>query len=399
MNDPLFGIDKLDKDLNGIPEKKIVLFSASPSVGNEVFGYQVIYNNIKAGKKVLLMLNRTSPESYLSEMKDYDFLPQSGLDIIDSYSSITGINSSSGKSVTTIDNPYNKEEVSRKLLAELDKGYDLLVLDSFSLLIDFFDFDYGLSLLSEIKKKQEANGTSSVILFTDWNYEQKDINSLMSAVNSTVEIRGVEKRVIFGQYFAVIKCDWVQNKTFSSVLFKAVKPGGIKIYFPKILVTGPTDAGKSSFIHSASKDAVSVDKLGGTIALDHGNLDFKGYKADLFGTPGQERFDPLLKLLGGEAIGVFLVVDSTKPEQFPRAIEMLRKTEAYGLPIVVIANKADLKGALKLDEIREKLHLDNEIGLVQTFAEDLSKVDPNQPTKLKKEGIDEALSLLFKQLT
>lgn len=132
MNDPLFGIDKLDKDLNGIPEKKIVLFSASPSVGNEVFGYQVIYNNIKAGKKVLLMLNRTSPESYLSEMKDYDFLPQSGLDIIDSYSSITGINSSSGKSVTTIDNPYNKEEVSRKLLAELDKGYDLLVLDSFS---------------------------------------------------------------------------------------------------------------------------------------------------------------------------------------------------------------------------------------------------------------------------
>ncbi|MCL5016792.1 MAG: GTP-binding protein [Candidatus Parvarchaeota archaeon] len=399
MNDPLFGIEKLDKDLNGIPEKKIVLFSASPSVGNEVFGYQVIYNNIKAGKKVLLMLNRTSPESYLSEMKDYDFLPQSGLDIIDSYSSITGINSSSGKSVTTIDNPYNKEEVSRKLLAELDKGYDLLVLDSFSLLIDFFDFDYGLSLLSEIKKKQEANGTSSVILFTDWNYEQKDINSLMSAVNSTVEIRGVEKRVIFGQYFAVIKCDWVQNKTFSSVLFKAVKPGGIKIYFPKILVTGPTDAGKSSFIHSASKDAVSVDKLGGTIALDHGNLDFKGYKADLFGTPGQERFDPLLKLLGGEAIGVFLVVDSTKPEQFPRAIEMLRKTEAYGLPIVVIANKADLKGALKLDEIREKLHLDNEIGLVQTFAEDLSKVDPNQPTKLKKEGIDEALSLLFKQLT
>ena len=399
MNDPLFGIEKLDKDLNGIPEKKIVLFSASPSVGNEVFGYQVIYNNIKAGKKVLLMLNRTSPESYLSEMKDYDFLPQSGLDIIDSYSSITGINSSSGKSVTTIDNPYNKEEVSRKLLAELDKGYDLLVLDSFSLLIDFFDFDYGLSLLSEIKKKQEANGTSSVILFTDWNYEQKDINSLMSAVNSTVEIRGVEKRVIFGQYFAVIKCDWVQNKTFSSVLFKAVKPGGIKIYFPIILVTGPTDAGKSSFIHSASKDAVSVDKLGGTIALDHGNLDFKGYKADLFGTPGQERFDPLLKLLGGEAIGVFLVVDSTKPEQFPRAIEMLRKTEAYGLPIVVIANKADLKGALKLDEIREKLHLDNEIGLVQTFAEDLSKVDPNQPTKLKKEGIDEALSLLFKQLT
>lgn len=96
---------------------------------------------------------------------------------------------------------------------------------------------------------------------------------------------------------------------------------------------------------------------------------------------------------------MFLIVDSTKPEQFPRAIEMLRKTEAYGLPIVVVANKADLKGALSLKEVEEKLHLDNEIGLVQTVAEDLSKVDPNQPTKLKKEGVDKALSLLFKQLT
>ncbi len=399
MGDPVFGIEKLDKDLKGIPEKKLVLFSASPAVGNEVFGYQLIYNNIKVGSKVLLLLNRTSPDAYLGDMEDYGFPVENKLTILDSYSSITGVIPTGKPHIISVDNPYNKDEVFHKLLSELDKGYDLLVVDSFSLLIDFFDFQTGLSLLEDIKKKLEEKNTSGVILFTDWNYEAKSIDSLIKAVNSTVEIKGVEKRVIFGQYFAVIKCDWTEGKTFSSVLFKAVKPGGIKIYFPKILVTGPTDSGKSSFIHSASKDAVSVDKLGGTIALDHGNLEFDGYKADLFGTPGQERFDPLLKLLGGEAIGVFLIVDSTKPEQFPRAIEMLRKTEAYGLPIVVVANKADLKGALTLKEVEEKLHLDNEIGLVQTVAEDLSKVDPNQPTKLKKEGVDKALSLLFKQLT
>lgn len=398
--DPYFGIAKLDEQLKGIPPKKVVLISASPSVGNEVFGYQIIHKNITSGVKVLVFLNRTSPQSYLTDMKEYDFPPNDNLVIIDAYSGITGIKSEETDHIRVINNPYDKEEVKTKIIKELKEGYGLLVIDSFSLLADFFDFSFAISFMNDIKQVIVAKESAAVLLFTDWGYEKQNVDKLLSNVNSTIEIKGIEKRVIFGQYFAVLKCDWLEEKpTFSSVLFKAIKPGGIRVYFPKILVTGPTDAGKSSFIHSASKNAVSVDKLGGTIALDHGTVDFEGYRADLFGTPGQERFDPLLKMLGGEAIGVFLVVDSTKPEQFPRAVEMLRKTETYGLPVVVIANKADLKGALKKEELREKLHLDSAITLVQTVAEDLSKVDPNEPTKLKEVNIHEALSALFKQLT
>ena len=399
--DPYFGIAKLDEQLKGIPSKKIVLISASPSVGNEVFGYQIIHKNITSGVKVLVFLNRTSPQSYLTDMKEYDFPANDNLFIIDAYSGITGIKSDETDHIKVISNPYDKEEVKTKVIKEIGNGYGLFVIDSFSLLADFFDFSFAASFMNDIKQEIINKDSAAVLLFTDWGYEKQNVDKLLSNVNSTIEVKGIEKRVIFGQYFAVLKCDWVEEKqqTFSSVLFKAIKPGGIKVYFPKILVTGPTDAGKSSFIHSASKNAVSVDKLGGTIALDHGTVDFQGYRADLFGTPGQERFDPLLKMLGGEAIGVFLVVDSTKPEQFPRAVEMLRKTETYGLPVVVIANKADLNGALKKEEIREKLHLDSAITLVQTVAEDLSKVDPNEPTKLKEAGINEALSALFKQLT
>lgn len=66
MNDPFFGIGRLDDELNGIPDKKTVLISASPSIGNEVFGYQILYDNIKNGKKVSLSStglppNPTSP--------------------------------------------------------------------------------------------------------------------------------------------------------------------------------------------------------------------------------------------------------------------------------------------------------------------------------------------------
>ncbi|MCL4399272.1 GTP-binding protein [Candidatus Parvarchaeota archaeon] len=395
MDDPLFGIGKLDSDLNGLPPKKIALFSASPSVGNEVFGYQMIHENLVKGKKVLLYLNRTSPQSYKTEMKEYNLPDNGNLVIIDSYSGITGIQPEQSKNIISVSNPYDRTEVKDKIETELKKGYDLFLLDSVSLLADFFDFEYAVSVVDVIKAAASSHNISAALLLTDWGYTSQQLDMISSRVNVQIDIKGIEKRVIFGQYFAIIKCDWIVGRKFSSALFKSVKPGGIKIYFPKILVTGPTDAGKTSFIHTACKDAVSVDRIGGTIALDHGNLDFEGYKADLFGTPGQERFDPLLKLLGGESIGVILIVDSSRPEQFPRAIEMLRKTETYGLPVVVVANKADLPGAISSDEIREKLHLDMSTPLVQTVAEDKTKIDPQNPTKLKIDGVRKALESLF----
>ncbi len=396
--DPIFGIGKLDMELNGIPGSKGVLFFASPAVGNEVFGYQLIHNNLIRNSKVLLFLNRASPTAYIADMKEYDLEANENLFIIDAYSGITGVTIADTDGRRVIKNPYDKEEIKKKLSEELVKDYDLIVIDSLSMIIDFFDFDFALSIVDMLNVAMKSSNSSAIFLFTDWNYGDKNVEKLMSKMNARVDIKGIEKRVIFGQYFAIIKSDWVSGKKFTSVLFKSVKPGGIKIYFPKILVTGPTDAGKTSFIHSASKDAISVDRLGGTIALDHGNVDFEGYKADLFGTPGQERFDPLLKLLGGEAIGVILIIDSTRPEQFPRAIEMLRKTETYGLPIIVVANKANMPGALTLDEIRDKLHLEKEAPLIQTVAESLENIDPNKPTKLKKEGIEAALSALFKEI-
>ncbi len=399
MSDPFFGVGKLDGDLDGFPPQKTVVINASPDVGNEVFGYQISHANLSNDKKVLLFLNRMSPAAYLAEMKEYNLPANDNLKIIDAYSNITGIKSQPTKNIVAVDNPYNKEEISKKLSAELDAGYDLVIFDSLSLFSDIFDIDFMFSIIDLVNSKIKDSKLSSVMLFTDWGYGEDVVSRLYKSANATIEVKGIEKRVIFGQYFAVVKCDWIEKSMPRTALFKAVKPGGIKIYIPKILVTGPTDAGKSSFIHSASKTAVSVDKLGGTIALDHGHIDFDGYSADLFGTPGQERFDPLLELLGGEAIGVLLVVDSTKPDQFPRALEMLRKTETFGLPIVVVANKADLNGALETDDIRKRLHLEDSVPVIKTVAEDPSSIDPNQPTKLKSEGVDSALRSLFSQLT
>jgi len=200
-----------------------------------------------------------------------------------------------------------------------------------------------------------------------------------------IKVGGISKRVVYGQYYGVLRADWTKTNE-KAILFKLVRPGGIKAFIPKVLVTGPFNAGKSTFVHALSTRSVSVDRLGTTVALDHGYVEHKGFSADIFGTPGQKRFDPIIKLLGGEALGIFLVVDSTRPEDFPRAVTMLEMTSRFGLPYVVVANKQDLEGALSLEEIRKMLNIHEDVPVVPASA-------------VQKKGVLEAFEALVDMVT
>jgi small GTP-binding protein len=222
--------------------------------------------------------------------------------------------------------------------------------------------------------------------FTAWPYSEETLKLIKGELfNAVISIGGIAERVIFGQYFGILKSDWAKEIK-KSMLFRVLRPGGIKLYIPKILVTGPFDSGKSTFVHALSTRAISVDRLGTTIAMDHGHVDYKGFSADIFGTPGQERFDPIIKLLSGESMGVFLIVDSTNPTDFIRAKQMLEITKSYGLPYVVVANKQDLPGALTPEEIRAQFNLPADVPIVPAVAKD-------------KKGVFEAFEVLIDKIT
>ncbi len=220
-------------------------------------------------------------------------------------------------------------------------------------------------------------------LFTEWDYDNNLKEKLVNLCDNILEIKVIERNIIASEVFTVKKLKGELVKQ-PMVPFKYVKPGGLKVYIPKILVTGPYNAGKTTVVHALSTRAVSVDRESTTIALDFGHLEYKGFTADLFGTIGQQRFDPVLEQLGGESLGVILVIDSVNP-QFERAVEMLRKAKVYGLPLVVFANKQDLPKALSVEAIRKGLRLPFDVPIIGTVA-------------TKKEGIFEGLDLLLQQI-
>lgn len=382
------GIPKLDEFLGGgIPKGKSLVFFSQPGVEGEIFGLQTIYETLRKGGTGVLVVSSTIPDIVKGQFREFGWdisQYEDKLYFLDSYNPLIGAPSNEKY---VIQNPDNIEDFNNKII-EIIKELppSTIVFGSLSTIMDLCGEKETIEAVKTWNKMAMVYDHVLVYNFTAWPYSEETINLIKGDLfNSVISIGGIAERVIFGQYFGILKSDWIQVHR-KSMLFRVLRPGGIKIFIPKILVTGPFDAGKSTFVHALSTRAISVDRLGTTIAMDHGHVDYMGFSADIFGTPGQERFDPIIKLLSGESMGVFLVVDSTNPSDFIRAKHMLDITKTYGLPYVVVANKQDLPGALTPEEIREQFHLPDDVPIVPAVARD-------------KIGVYEAFEMLIDRIT
>lgn len=381
-------IPKLDDFLGGeIPPGKSLIYYIQPGVEGEVFGLQTIYNAIKSGGSGVFVVSSSSPHNLKGQFKEFGWDIDEYKDrvcVVDAYTSLIGAPSDEKYVVSNPDNINNLDKILTDLLKELPPS--TVVFGSLSTIMDLCGEKETIEAVRKWNKLAEKNKHVMVYNFTVWPYSEETLKLLKTELfNAVIMVGGIAERVIFGQYFGVLKSDWAKE-TKKSMLFRVLRPSGIKIFIPKILVTGPFDAGKSEFVHALSNRAISVDRFGTTIALDHGHVDYKGFSADIFGTPGQERFDPIIKLLSGESMGVFLIVDSTNPTDFVRAKQMLEITMSYGLPYVLVANKQDLPGALSPDEIRRQFNIPEDVAVVPVVAKD-------------KIGVFEALEILMDKIT
>lgn len=149
----------------------------------------------------------------------------------------------------------------------------------------------------------------------------------------------------------------------------------------KMVVTGPFNAGKTEFIRSVSEiDVVSTErkisseaervKDQTTVAMDFGRITVDdNLVLYLFGTPGQRRFDFMWEILSEGMLGFIVMVDSTRPETFREARNILETFRAYApTPYVVAANKQDSKDAWELEDMRIALRLDPKVKFLPCVA-------------------------------
>jgi uncharacterized protein len=381
-------IPKLDEFLGGgIPAGSSLMFCAVPGVECEAFGYQILNGFVEDGYKGFIFTNVTEPHNIVYEFSRYgwnleEYLEEEKAFFVDGSSNFIGI-PPMGK--YSIDELSQIENVVIKAIDDVPDGIG--VINNLSTLIDYLDDDKIIKIINKWNERARANKTILIYIFTKWDYKPELVDAIKGVVDGVVSLTSIEERVIIGQGFMVTSASWPHPKN-SMVLFFVLQPGGVKIYIPKILVTGPYNSGKSSFVASISEESVSVDRMAlekfpTTIAMDIGHVDHNGFVADIFGTPGQERFDLMLDVLAKEAVGAFILVDSSAPQTFGRAKEMINKTQAEAIPKIIVANKQDMPGALSPEKIRKAMKLDKNIPIIPTIVSENIGVEIALDTLLK----------------
>jgi hypothetical protein len=155
----------------------------------------------------------------------------------------------------------------------------------------------------------------------------------------------------------------------------------------KIVITGPFNAGKTQFIKTVSEIKVASTerrlslpnerkiKKQTTVAMDYGRVTIDADTLQLFGTPGQDRFDFMWEILAEEMNGFIVIVDSTDKSSFAEAKALIKLFSKFEkVPYLVAANKQDQKGALKPNDIHQLLGLPAKIEVVPVIATDRRSV-------------------------
>lgn len=155
----------------------------------------------------------------------------------------------------------------------------------------------------------------------------------------------------------------------------------------KVVVTGPFNAGKTTFIKAVSEITVlsterqvsDVSGEGGgetTVAMDFGRITVSDdVVLYLFGTPGQERFSFMWETLSEGMLGFVLLVDAKAPETIEDARSMIEFfTEMSDVPFVVAGNKVGADDTQMLRELRAELRLADKVPLLPVDARDKDSV-------------------------
>jgi small GTP-binding protein len=155
----------------------------------------------------------------------------------------------------------------------------------------------------------------------------------------------------------------------------------------KVVVTGPFNAGKTTFIKAVSEitvlsterqisDASGEGQGETTVAMDFGRITISDdVVLYLFGTPGQQRFSFMWETLSEGMLGFVVLVDALSDDSIKEAVSMIEFFRSMSdVPFVVAANKVGAEDTVTLTSLRGLLDLDESVPLLPVDARDRESV-------------------------
>mmetsp|Transcript_37867 Transcript_37867/g.45655 ORF Transcript_37867/g.45655 Transcript_37867/m.45655 type:complete len:180 (-) Transcript_37867:368-907(-) len=127
----------------------------------------------------------------------------------------------------------------------------------------------------------------------------------------------------------------------------------------RILVLGLDNAGKTTVLKKMSDE--DINTITPTQGFNIKSLVHDQYKLNVWDIGGQKSIRPYWRNYFDQTDGLMYVVDSADRKRAEETGEelaaLLEEDKLAGVPLLVLANKQDLVGALTQDELADKLNL------------------------------------------
>lgn len=371
-------LERLNEALDGgIEDGSNVLILADLAVDKSKFASAIANYRLEEEDNLIYFINNKMPR-YIKEKIESD--DEEKISFVDGFSSTLNKETNEDYKIQTnlkderVEYIQESKELAKQAIRDNEGFGSTFMLDS----LDAFTgkWDELEDFVNELKPVAQETNTVNYYLLPNLGFEEggEDYERFKEIFDYVIHLKGLERSGVILKYI-----DVVEPETETKVPFD-ITPRGLVMYVPKILITGPYDAGKSTTVQGMSDESVSVDRLGTTVALDHGKVDREGLKAELFGTPGQKRFDWALNFLGQSMFGCFIVTDSRDPN-YERIRQLKKDLEAEDLPFIVLANFQNKEGAVSPEEIEEELGIEtigidakNEKNLDESLERLMSKI-------------------------
>ncbi|KAI9006627.1 ADP-ribosylation factor family-domain-containing protein [Phycomyces nitens] len=167
-----------------------------------------------------------------------------------------------------------------------------------------------------------------------------------------------------------------------------------------VLIIGLDNAGKTTLLERIKSVFMGVpglapEKIAPTVGLNIGRVDIKSARINFWDLGGQRDLQSIWERYYAECHAIVFVVDSTDKKRLEECKDtfekMITNDRVEGVPILMLANKQDLSGALRVEDIKEVF---NKIA-VKLGARD-SRVLP--VSALEGNGVKDAIDWLVVRL-
>ena len=359
------GIPVLDERLHGgFPRPSTLLLFSDKPTEKRMFAENFAAEGAKKGETALYIDFFRAPQLARGEFRRFGSVPPDNLVFVDATSSQLLLPS---RERHYVDDITSLRKVGERIITAIqEEKPSRIVVDSMEFLMDRFPKEDVLLLWRKLIDEARGSGAVICFLFINWTLHDGELTQIRGISDFVIEFQTSLRGGIVRNSMRIsqagekgIETSWIPY-TFKDLV-------GLTVYFPRILVTGPFHAGKSTVVRALDEKSISIQRMGTTVAFDYGSVNVTGIEAEVFGTPGQERFEFIFKIFAREVTGVLLVVDASHPEDLLRAKQML---ELVGprIPYVVLANKSDLPEALSPTEIARRMELPPDVPVLPTVA-------------------------------